>query len=174
MKAIVTLLAVALIGIASAGCSPSIGQWVARGTTGVQLAQQNQTAWYQAEKASLNKARNASVNACYTDTINAFANGVATSQPAGTKAVTAQWVNDQRTVLLATLKAYDAENADLDAKYATAMQNLGSVTECFTEINRLNVVWATQADQLASDLSSLNSIVSQLQAQQAAKTTTGK
>jgi hypothetical protein len=171
LSALTLILFIAAL-LACGGCSPSINAWVARGTQGLANAQANQTAWYQAEIASLNKARNSSINACYTDTINAFQNGVATSQPTVTKPVTAQWVNDQRNILLATMTNYDLEKSDLDVKYMTAIANLNSVQECFSQIQRLNVAYATTSDQLAAEVNNLAQIVSQLQA---AKTTpTGK
>ena len=150
------------------GCSPSIGQWVDRGVAGVETAKSNQTAWYQAEVQRLNQARITSINAAYLDTVSVIQHGVPTSQPAAaTRPVDAAWVDAQRRVLLATMAAYDAEKLDLDTKYATAMANLASTEECFTQIKRLNVAWATTADQLAADVNALSAIVTQLQQQKA-------
>ena len=161
-------------GLVFAGCSPSINAWAARGLTGVQLAQSNQTAWYKAQVAQLMKDRDRSVRAAYEDTLNALAHGVATTQPvssqpatqaalAATQPIDAAWLGVQEQMLLASLKAYDNAKASLDSAYATAMANLNSTAQCFQEIQSLNAVWATDSATLSSEIGQLQAIITSMQ-----------
>jgi hypothetical protein len=166
--AAVLLLMAAFAGLVmlSGGCSQSIQGWVDRGNQGIAFAQQNQTAWYQATVAQLNKDRQASIQAAFNDILHVMATGVptpASTQPAlggpTTRPVDAAWVIDSEKLLLATMTAFDAKKADVDAKYATCMDNLAKTQECFAEIQKLNVAWANSSQALQAQMASMQATI---------------
>jgi hypothetical protein len=173
-----------LLALAVGGCSPSIQSWVDRGNQGILFAQNNQTAWYQATVAQLDKDRQQAIQAAFNDIINVMASGVptaASTQPAGsgatTRPVDTAWILTNEKLLIATMVAFDNKKLDLDVKYQVCMSNLNKTQECFAEIQKLNVAWANSSqaisDQLASMTTTLQTIA-QTVANPPASTTTGK
>ena len=57
------------------------------------------------------------------------------------------------------MTAFDAKKADVDAKYATCMDNLAKTQECFAEIQKLNVAWANSSQALQAQMASMQATI---------------
>ena len=162
LRAMLAAALLALVVLGNCACSPTQTAWVERGLAGIELAKGNQTAWYEAAVAQLDKDRRHSIAVVFAETRLVMARGVATSGPA-TRPVDADWITAQEKALLVTMSMYDVKKADLDAKYQIAMRNLDSTGEAFVQVQRLNRAWAGSGDALAAEVARLSAAIANMQ-----------
>jgi len=146
-------LAVGVIGLcATAGCSPSIGAWSARGRVGLANDRANLAVFYQLAAAADRIALERVIDATYEDIRRVRDGDVVVPAMIPGEADTVltlddEWLNENHAGLMIGLGAYLADTEMLAKMYADALANIDSTTEAFDQIDRLNRVWAMSNDQ---------------------------
>ena len=163
----------AALTMGATGCSPSINAWADRGLAGLALERNNAAAWHDWAQEQIDRQQQGAIDAVYADLRAAMAGNFLDKQeiidPGTGKAVEIDeaWLAASRAVLGAQLDGYRTKRDALRQRFRTQDANIARVEEAFIQIRRLNKVYVSNADVVATVTEQIARLASELAAMRA-------
>ncbi len=159
------ILAVMILLVVAAGCSPTIGKWTERGTAGVAIASRNIDALAGTLRAGLVARELRDIDALFAD-IAAVRDGAIKLPDGEVIEMDDAWLAEAKNGLHFQRALWAADRAKLDAAVAMSKQNLDHIRLSFENIDRLRKSYGTR-QELAAEVQQLSTLVQALLAKEA-------
>jgi len=165
-KRILAILAVVLIAVFVAGCSPTITTWAGRGEIGCDNEATAADAWRDLALGGIELQQKGMIADVFQD-IAAVSGGKIVALDGKAVELDQTWLNEAHVALEASLAGVAIRRAAIDEMHARHQANIAATRESFARIRQLNSAWASIG---GSDLpAQLNTLIGELRRQRTEK-----